>query len=148
MNDVPVRSRRSLDQRRAKHAWEVVEAVLISHPQKEVKEFGGQAKKLPMRIMAAGFGQALAFLNAKGYAPLLLKALEDWILFRSETFDPDKPSSEKPLLQIIVTDWTSDDLRRQTDEALAYLLWLNRFADAEINQIADGGVDAGSREGD
>jgi CRISPR-associated protein Cmr5 len=148
-------SRRTLEQRRAKHAWDAIRGVLTRYPHpevngrtKEVKDFAGQAKKLPVRIMAAGLGQALAFLNAKGYTPLLLKALEDWILNKSETFDPDKPPAEKPLLQKIVTEWTSDDLRRATNETLAYLLWLNRFAEAEISQFAEGAEDVAPGEGD
>jgi CRISPR-associated protein Cmr5 len=158
MNETQTRTRRTPDQRRANHAWEAVQAVLTEHPHqvvngkklatKEARDFHGQAKKLPTRILAAGLGQALAFLNAKNYTPLLLKALEDWILNKPETFDPNKPLGEKPLLQKIVTEWTSDDLRRQTDEALAYLLWLNRFTDAEINRFAEGGGDAGPGEGD
>lgn len=65
------------DQLRAKHAWEVVERVKGS---KDAKLFGGAARKLPVRIMASGLGQALAFLAAKGKTPELLKALSDWVL--------------------------------------------------------------------
>ena len=72
----------TLDQRRAAHAWDVVQRVKQKqgpHQGQEPKKFGGQAKKLPTRIMAAGLGQALAFLKAKGYAPGLLAELTAWV---------------------------------------------------------------------
>ena len=56
-------------------------------PDEVAKKFGGQAKKLPMRIIAAGMGQALAFLCGKGYAPALLTDLGDWIL--DKRHDPE-----------------------------------------------------------
>lgn len=113
----------TLDQRRANHAWEVVQRAK-SKP--DAKKFGGQAKKLPTRIMAAGLGQALAFLKAKGYAPELLAELSKWMEQRL----PLKQGESKELLERIVKG-NSEFLRRATDEVMAYLLWLNRFAEAE-----------------
>ena len=62
----------------------------MPHAKQDPKKFGGQAKKLPIRIMAAGLGQALAFLKAKDYAPGLLAELADWVLIkrRQSTGDP------------------------------------------------------------
>ncbi|HVC96170.1 MAG TPA: type III-B CRISPR module-associated protein Cmr5 [Pirellulales bacterium] len=119
----------TLDQRRAAHAWEVIQRAKQKqgdHARQDPKKFGGQAKKLPTRIMAAGLGQALAFLKAKGYAPGLLAELTDWVGVRIQI----KPDGAKELLERIVKG-DSDFLRRATDEVLAYLTWLNRFAEAE-----------------
>jgi CRISPR-associated protein Cmr5 len=119
----------TLDQRRAKHAWEVVQRAkqkLDDHKDQDPKKFGGQAKKLPTRIMAAGLGQALAFLKAKDYAPGLLAELNDWM---KQRIPPTQGESADLLERIIHGD--SDFLRRATDEVLAYLLWLKRFAEAE-----------------
>ena len=80
MSPLPVKSTRTtqppqhatLDQHRAKHAWEAVQRAKRRdglHQDQDPKKFGGQAKKLPVRIMASGLGQALAFLKAKDYAP-------------------------------------------------------------------------------
>ncbi|HWP39770.1 MAG TPA: type III-B CRISPR module-associated protein Cmr5 [Tepidisphaeraceae bacterium] len=121
--------RQTLDQRRATHAWDVVQRAKNKrnpHQNQDPKKFGGQAKKLPTRIMAAGLGQALAFLKAKGYAPGLLAELNDWIAQRM----PPAPGGSRDLLERIVRG-DSDFLRRATDEVLAYLVWLNRFAEAE-----------------
>jgi CRISPR-associated protein Cmr5 len=119
----------TLDQRRAHHAWNAVQRAKQKqgdHEKQDPKKFGGQVKKLPTRILAAGLGQALAFLRAKDYAPGLLAELSDWI----NTRIPPRQGEPKDLLERIVQG-NSDFLRRATDEVLAYLLWLNRFAEAE-----------------
>jgi CRISPR-associated protein Cmr5 len=142
----------TLDQRRANHAWEAIQRILKEYPvrivnengkQKKVpheqaKRYGGQAKKLPTRIMAAGLGQALAFLQAKDYAPDLLVAISDWVLIKrpkpdDKTGPPlakEEANLKKSLIEGIVKG-DSNFLRRATDEVLAYLVWLNRFAEAE-----------------
>jgi CRISPR-associated protein Cmr5 len=122
-------SGRTLDQRRASHAWDAVQRAKNKeghHQKQDPKKFGGQAKKLPTRIMVAGLGQALAFLKAKDYAPGLLVELTEWVAQRI----PPRPNEPKDLLERIVKG-NADFLRRATDEVLAYLIWLNRFADAE-----------------
>jgi CRISPR-associated protein Cmr5 len=119
----------TLDQRRASHAWDAVQRAKQKqehHQKQDPKKFGGQAKKLPTRIMAAGLGQALAFLKAKDYAPGLLAELTEWMKQRI----PPKQGEPSDLLERIVKG-DSNFLRRATDEVLAYLVWLNRFAEAE-----------------
>lgn len=149
-------SKPSLDQRRAKHAWDVIVAVkqgsgpsdspakpapgkarkldepapTPAGPSEKAKRFGSQARKLPTRIIASGLGQALAFLKAKDYAPALLLALSRWVLYDRYEKEPPKGIQDDALLQAIIHG-NSDFLRRATDEVLAYLLWLNRFAEAE-----------------
>lgn len=121
----------TLDQNRASHAWEAVlsaEGKTGNHQKQDPKKFGGQAKKLPVRIMASGLGQALAFLKAKDYAPGLVSELTDWVAQRIP--DSAKPKEPRDLLERIIKG-DSDFLRRATDEVLAYLIWLNRFAEAK-----------------
>lgn len=103
-------ARRTPDQERAAHAWKTVEALLKDgKPVAGAKQFGGAARKLPVRIMASGLGQALAFLRAKGKTPLLLQALGGWVL---------KKPDEAALLDAVIRG-TADDLRRLTAETLA-----------------------------
>jgi len=119
----------TLDQKRASHAWQAVERAKSkqgAHQKQSPKKFGGQAKKLPVRIMASGLGQSLAFLRAKDYAPGLLAELTAWVNDRI----PRTSTDPQELLERIVRG-DSDFLRRATDEVLAYLQWLNRFAEAE-----------------
>lgn len=119
------------DQLRAKHAWEVVRYILRTYPpetangkttpHKTAKAFGGAARKLPVRIMASGLGQALAFLRAKNKTKDLLEALSDWVLGER---------TQTALLDAVVNG-DADSMRQQSAEALAYLQWLIRFCEAE-----------------
>ncbi len=123
----------TLDQRRAKHAWEAVQQATKL---KEKKDYGGHAKKLPTRIRAAGLGQALAFLlskagdprakNHKAHLGQLHKDLTEWII-KERGLKANRPDS---LLESII-EGDSDFLRLATDEAMNYLQWLNRFAEAD-----------------
>src|SRR5262249_55921261 len=123
----------SLDQQRANHAWHAVQRVLEKHKndREKAKKVGGQARKLPTRIIASGLGQALAFLKAKDYAPDLLIALSDWVLNKPKDPAGTKPLPEDKALLLKIIQGDADFLRRATDEALAYLMWLTRFAEAE-----------------
>lgn len=137
------------DQLRAKHAWAVVKAAqrLYPHPEpktpgakrephEDAKRFGGAARKLPVRIMASGLGQALAFLAAKGVKReaylRLLEFIGDWVLNRPVDGAPSRqlPADDAQLYDLIERG-TADKMREQTVETLAYLQWLNRFCEAE-----------------
>lgn len=129
-------SRPTLDQRRARHAWRVVESVKAKG--EEAKEdFARQAKKLPLRIRTAGLGHALAFVREKKEVPGLLEELGDWV--RRCRDDPDAPTeapagetkSDDALLKAILQGDAAFQ-KRATREVLDYLQWLNRFAGAEL----------------
>lgn len=117
----------TIDQRRAAHAWKAVQ-VAKKLKNNEPKKFGGQAKKLPARILSAGLGQSLTFVLAKNYSDLLLQVIADWTLNKG-AFPSNLPEREKLIQKII--DGDADTLRRHTAETLAYLGWLIRFAEAE-----------------
>ncbi len=141
MTDKKTGGKPTLDQRRARHAWNTIQEILKKYPHQPVngkkvphekaKKFGGQARKLPTRIIASGLGQALAFLKAKDYAPDLLVELGDWVLDKRANPNSTSPKpKDHELLERLVRG-NSDFLRRATDEVLAYLLWLTRFSEAE-----------------
>lgn len=117
----------TLEQRRAAHAWQAVQAMKDRQGAEKYRE---QAKKLPARIMTAGLGQALAFLAAKGYSSELLEDIGDWVLDKrpSQSSKKPKPPTDALIRRIIESD--SEYLRQATAESLAYLQWLVRFADA------------------
>lgn len=119
----------TLDQRRAQHAWKAVE--IAKDHEKDFEEFRNQAKRLPMRILAAGLGQALTFLWAKKYAPVLLQATADWVLDKRPHAQSTKEYPAQDALIKAIMHGNADFLRHATDETLAYLRWLVRFADAE-----------------
>ena len=109
----------TIEQQRAKHAWDQVKMLC------DDKKIGREAKKLPTRIITAGLGQSLAFLDAKKETPALLEALNDWTNKRI----PENPG-QNGLLQRII-DGDSEFLRRVTDEVMAYMQWYVRFAEAK-----------------
>ncbi len=116
-------NRPNLGQRRAQHAYRAVRNV----SQNEFAKFLIEARKLPMRIRTAGLGHALAFLEAKDEVPALKRELSRWVLW--DRYEKQADNTQPELLQEIVGG-TSLQLRRWTDESLAYLEWLTRFAEA------------------
>ena len=122
---------KTLDQRRAQHAWQAIENLKKNYKKNDQETYAREAKKLPMRIMSAGLGQAMAFIRAKASdKPSLIQLhqdLTDWV-FQGRKLSGKAPKS---LLESIVRG-NAVFLRRATDEVLAYLEWLNRFAEAEI----------------
>lgn len=141
---------KTLDQQRAAHAWDVVEKIKSKAVKDKdlAKEFGSQAKKLPTRIMAAGLGQALAFLMAKSQGEGqkkqglrdLQEALTSWMATRRKP----KDGEEKTLL-VRLLHGNADFQRYATAECLAYLVWLVRFADAAGLTDSTDSADNGKR---
>jgi len=126
----------TFDQRRARHAWTSITGLAQRDGDKRLygapaKEYAQEARKLTSRIRAAGLGPALAFIlaKAKDKKPNLTdlhEHLTDWVI-RQRGIPARKADS---LLQSVI-EGDSTFLRRATEEALAYLVWLNRFAEAE-----------------
>lgn len=125
----------TLDQRRARHAWESV-ARIKRRPGDVQKAYRREAKRLPVRTLTAGVGHALAFLKAKAKNndanDELLRDVADWIIDkRKKPGSPDERPRAGALIEKIVTgDGTF--LQVTTDEVLAYMQWLTRFAEAEL----------------
>jgi CRISPR/Cas system CMR-associated protein Cmr5 small subunit len=133
----------TLDQKRASHAFGLVQKVKQDFPAdpkeaeskelKSLKQFKIQVKKLPARIMTSGLGQSLAFLEAKNYAPHLRAGLADWV--DKSGVAGSAPPDRRLLFRVIQGD--SDFLRFATAECLAYLHWLVRFTDAEFRDVSE-----------
>ncbi len=118
---------RSLEQKRANAAWERVKAV-----SNKKKEYCQAAKGAMADIQINGLGQALAFWNAKGKKPTeahykqLIDDVSAWVMPRI------KPAEKTPLLEWVIKSASTDEYRRATSEAMAFLAWLKRFAEAEL----------------
>lgn len=137
---------RTLEQRRAGHAWSRIEAVRQEFNRQQQDEYAGQAKKMPTRIITSGLGAALAFLLAKARSgtrdekPHFVRLhhdLTDWVIRQR----PLAAARHKDSLLQSVIDGDADFLRLATDEVMAYLLWLNRFAEAQGLGETEGGTD-------
>lgn len=144
------------DQQRAQHALRSVKRTqaLVEErrqksgssekEQKNTKNFGAEYKSyaecLPASIVMNGLGQACAMLlaQAKGEAAekdahrLLYDQLQDWLCGASNAaIYPD----HQDLVEAIVSHGQRHYIRAQV-EALAYLNWLKKFAQAYLS--ADG----------
>jgi len=124
---------RTLEQERAQRAWACVQEV-TSKPQEFKKKYGSLARKVPMLVLTNGLGQTLAFLKAKGKNhpadehTVLFRHLSNWVL---DQVAPGTSSGNDDLLQWVLRN-DSAAYRRATTEALAFLNWLKRFAEAEL----------------
>jgi len=131
----------TLGQKRARQAWEDINSV--KHQDFKDK-YSTVVKKLPMLIITNGLGQTLAFLRAKstpkpGKPPsdenkahkAAYEHLSFWVTEQIYGTRDDK------LLERIIGTMqgipgNSQTYRLATAEALAYLAWLKRFAEAEL----------------
>ena len=126
--------RPTLDQRRARHAWDAVER---ARGPRDV-DYAREAKRLPVRIRTSGLGQAVAFLNAKAGKDerdprvTLLKDLGDWLLARRGLAAVPAGGIRRDSVMTAILGGDAGLLRRATEEALLYLQWLTRFCEAEI----------------
>jgi len=144
----------TLDQRRARHAWESWAKVAAS----QRVEFRNEAKALPIRILTAGLGHGVLFSQVKerDKSRKLLESLEDWLLVErrlarltGSSGPQQNPSTRihsgqrrtQPGEQLMkaICEGDASFLRLATAEALVYLKWLSRFADA--------GTDSAESEG-
>ncbi len=120
----PVTDRRavpteSLEQQRAKFAWERVQGCN--------KKYMNLAKAAPALIMNNGLMQALAFYQAKGevHHLTLNRHLCEWLRQRGIVQQADFASV---MAALHGTDATT--FRRATEETLALLKWIRQFAAA------------------
>lgn len=127
---------RSLEQQRAAAAWRCVEQVK-SDKNRYAKEYGSLARSAPADIQANGLGQTLAFWRAKGYEKgqpknkganehyQLLEHVSNWVGQRLGL-------QERNMVKWVAEHSTTDEYRRATLEAIAFLIWVKRFAEAEL----------------
>lgn len=129
-----VKSLSNIEQVRADDAWKRIDKIRQNPEQAD--HYATEAQKLPVRIMASSLGQALAFLFAKTAAkPPRGPAVERLIVDLSERVigylhlaPPANKVQTDSLIRLLI-EGDTDVLRRSTDEALAWLQWLNRFAE-------------------
>lgn len=125
MSDIS--NQRSLEQERAKKAWEAVSKAKKSPDYQ--KKYKSLARSAPASIQQNGLGQSLAFWRAKPkdeHQIDLFNAISDWVK------NQIKWQGNKHLLDWIVQDAKTDEYRRATSEAIAFLQWVKRFAEAEL----------------
>lgn len=143
---------RSLEQERAAFAWASIEEVIsrnqqLSDERRYWKDYGSLARSAAAYVQANGLGQALAFWRAKGYEwnpserrskpkqddahAELLGHVANWL--HKQKIVPD----DKDLVEWISKDATTEEYRQASAEAIAFLIWLKRFAEAELPKEGD-----------
>jgi CRISPR-associated protein Cmr5 len=126
------------EQQRAKAAWADVQAV--DRKSLDVKrKYRGLVLKLPVMVLTNGLGQTLAFLRSKGKGDtndpheIVYSHLQSWLFREIRWADATQPT----LIERIFNT-TSETYRQATVEALAYLHWLRRFAEAVLPEPEEG----------
>lgn len=122
---------RLLEQQRAAAAWECVAAVRNAS---YAAEYGQLAREAASLVQMHGLGQTLAFLVSKrpkrqgevNAHSVLARDLSRWV---SRQLLGD---AQDDLREWIVSRASVAEYRRATLEALAFLTWLKRFAEAEL----------------
>lgn len=127
---------RSLEQDRAKYAWEKIREVKTKYNGSE-GAYNSYIKKSPTLILTNGLGNTLAFFYSKfgntqdsRLSPdecaykLLYNHINDWCI-KQKIVTGD-------ILKWVVHDASSLDAFKVTNEVMAILSWLKRFAEAEL----------------
>jgi CRISPR-associated protein Cmr5 len=128
---IPQSRQRILEQQRAAFAWQCVQAVQRTD---FASEYGQLAREAASLVQLHGLGQTLAFLVSKRpdkpgqvNAHLhLARDLSRWVGTQLTGQELDD------LREWIVSQASVAEYRRATLEALAFLAWLKRFAEAEL----------------
>jgi CRISPR-associated protein Cmr5 len=127
---------RSLEQKRAEVAWKCIEQVRGKDEELK-KDYGSLARSAPADIQANGLGQTLAFWRAKGYErgrpkndahAVLLAHVAGWLSHSDVKILPEG----KDAVEWIAQEASTEAYRRAMAEAIAFLIWLKRFAEAEL----------------
>lgn len=116
----------TIEQKRAKAAWD---NVLTVKGQGHKKEYLSLVRSASADVLTNGLGQTLAFLKAKGKGEhkALLEHLSRWVCPQMGWAQDDD------LLRKLTEPAAGSDVYRWAmAETLAYLVWLKRFAEAEL----------------
>lgn len=147
----PATHRQNIEQERGRVAWQRVLAIK-AEPSKDLhKEYRSLARGLNALIQVNGLGQTLGFFFAKGKSDphkvhtCMLQHLTDWMCGENQQKQPHFSAANRDvLLAKGLLAWVTDsqtssaDYRRATTECLAFGVWLSRFAEAELEDPAEG----------
>ena len=124
----PTTRQRTLEQQRAAYAWQCVEAVRRTD---FASEYGQLARQVASLVQMHGLGQTLAFLAAK--AKDKQNEHQQLALDLSRWVGKQLTGQEQNDLRGWIAQTAGvAEYRRATLEALAFLTWLKRFAEAEL----------------
>ncbi len=123
-----------LEKERADFAWKCIADIKNISDEKKRKEYGSLARSAPADIQTNGLGQSVAFWRAKAKGDTssahgqLLSHVENW-LAKPEQLNLTNTS----VSQWITTMAKTGDYLRATTETISLLVWIKRFAEAELS---------------
>lgn len=120
------------EQQRAKEAWQDIREV-DQESQDTKRKYRGLVLKFPVMILTNGLGQTLAFLASKGKGDKgdPHEIVSSQLQRRLFTEIHWQGTTHSTLIERILNT-TSETYRLATTEALSYLQWLRRFAEAVL----------------
>ena len=134
-------NQRTLEQERAKIAWDCIQKIkneIFAKDNKKQEGYSTLARKAPADIQTNGLGQTIAFWLAKGSdkgrpdpkSPeyLILQHLSEWLKNQK-----GMNLQENNLVEWVAKKADVNSYRRATTEAIAFLVWLKRFAESELS---------------
>ncbi|MEO0224011.1 MAG: type III-B CRISPR module-associated protein Cmr5 [candidate division WOR-3 bacterium] len=127
---------KKLEQGRAEYAYRCVEQVTYKLNEKGKREYRSYVKKIPTMILLNGLGQTLAFVKAKAKDGNAYKLLYNQIteyMKSNSTIRIQMPPDKNELIEWVIS-CDSREYRWITQELLAFLNWLKRFAEGMIEE--------------
>ena len=115
---------KTIEQKRAAHALKKVQSV------RSGKDFVSLASGLPTMIHTNGLGQAIAFCEGKSEKQYqeIVEMLADWLCSEERPFN----GFDKEHILDAITSSSMETYMLAQVEAMAYLLWVKKFAKALI----------------
>lgn len=126
----------TIEQKRAQKAYDLVEAV----DKKNIKEYKSAADKFPAMIVNCGPLQALSFYESKKQLQPVFNDLKEWFC-KHYGWDATTDFLGK-IMKLEVFEY-----REKTQEALAFLTWLKRFADIKHQEVEEKRQTSKAKEG-
>jgi CRISPR-associated protein Cmr5 len=117
---------KTIEQQRAAHALEKVKGVQSG------KKFTSVATAMPTMIHTNGLGQAIAFCKGKGERQYdeMVEMLAEWLCSEGRPFAGNE---SREILDAITQNDMQTYMLAQA-EAMAYLVWVKKFAKAIIGE--------------
>lgn len=117
----------TIEQKRASDAYGKIKDLPLD---RKTKEYGSKIKRLPAMVQSCGLLPAVGFYASKGDLKDIYSKLEEWFFSADLDFPwPTTQRSSKNLLESLAKI-DRELYRMATREALAYLNWLKRAAEA------------------
>lgn len=130
------------EQERARAAWAAIASDAapkgIKFDKDAAPKYRSYVSSAPTLILTNGLGQALAFwksnLENKEREKAESRAYRALLGHLSGFISTRIPDTRNDLVDAVISRFDSVTYRRATNEVLAYLSWLKRFAEAEIQK--------------